>query len=765
MSAKEPGTRPAWLSTPLYAFDIPRELVSSLVLRQNEEEVASTETKPSPPASAPPVETVSSAPRIGAPACSMCPGCGSFDNVQQQRSHFRSLWHRYNLVVKQHHVQMPSAAASVPLVSREELDQMCATLEDDDESPDELTALLRRLDLSSHDTSQEAENHARTVRIMSDALRSPIWWYETSKAAEVRLEQTQLGIYRDVLHAAAPPDAKPSTYLASLSTPRLTMRPGTYGWSGKRVHGTQHVGRAMQMHVLDGQGLFPHETGDESLDSDSDWDMSMDESESSVAPSSDEEDSSRAMAPLPPLRLWTFIMMGGGHFAIATVALNLHVMPQSERAKARGTKPQRSVLVVAHKTFHRYTTRRKQGGAQSAQDATGRHAKSAGANLRRYGEAQLTKDIHTLLGHRRWRDLIERSEHVWIRTSMRSAHGVLWQWPGHDTSPLDAKQAQGALSHIPIATQRPTIGEIMRCFFELVRVKVAHLTPEDLAAQDDAHRHAMARALRVSDAQQHQQQRPPTRPARPARRDAKESHIRERWERLVTMVRRGKLDALVNFIQRHNDMLQEALTADTSLPAYASAQAIDAPLPLWWRESQARGSMVPTNLLQLAAASDQADIVHFLLVEERADPTLPVAAALPHHRTAYDLCPSKSTRAVFRRLMAEQPTWCRWDEMGQGGARVPSALTAEMEEAQSSKTRHRRAAMRDKMRERDARAEVKPADTPPAPAPVSTLGHLWQRLGGSAPAEDASLSDDMRRRIEREKRARAAEARMQRNKS
>ena len=113
---------------------------------------------------------------------------------------------------------MPSAAASVPLVSREELDQMCATLEDDDESPDELTALLRRLDLSSHDTSQEAENHARTVRIMSDALRSPIWWYETSKAAEVHLEQTQLGIYRDVLHAAAPPDAKPSTYFCLLYT-------------------------------------------------------------------------------------------------------------------------------------------------------------------------------------------------------------------------------------------------------------------------------------------------------------------------------------------------------------------------------------------------------------------------------------------------------------------------------------------------------------------------------------------------------------------
>lgn len=103
---------------------------------------------------------------------------------------------------------------------------------------------------------------------------------------------------------------------------------------------------------------------------------------------------------------------------------------------------------------------------------------------------------------------------------------------------------------------------------------------------------------------------------------------------------------------------------------------------------------------------------------------------------------------------------------------MPSALTAEMQEAQSSKARTRRAAMREKMRERESKAEKQealaeaPAPEPAAPARTSTLGHLWQRLGGSSaspsvPMDDASLSDEMRRRIEREKRARAAEARMQ----
>jgi Bacteroidetes VLRF1 release factor len=51
--------------------------------------------------------------------------------------------------------------------------------------------------------------------------------------------------------------------------------------------------------------------------------------------------------------------------------------------KTAGNKP------VAHKTFHSYTVRARQGGSQSARDGKSgtNHPKSAGASLRRYNEA------------------------------------------------------------------------------------------------------------------------------------------------------------------------------------------------------------------------------------------------------------------------------------------------------------------------------------------------------------------------------------------
>ncbi|WFD25684.1 hypothetical protein MNAN1_000648 [Malassezia nana] len=760
-------TRPAILHAPLYAFDLPPSLVSSLVVRAADEALTTPASEPTSQTNdrpaGPPTGT------LGVPACSLCPGCTSFRSVAEQRSHVRSLWHRFNLVVRQHAAS--GAQGTLEPVTLEQLEQMCASLErpdDDEEIVDELSALLQQL----HVRPGSDEDEDRNVKSVQEALRSPLVWYETPADAPMVLEQTQLGLYRDMLWAAAgsAADGARVPSLQVLSAPRLEVRPGTHGWPGKRVQGTHQVSRAMQMQVLDGAGLVPWLTPTHEPSS-SDDDSS---SSSSATLTSEDDDEPLMTAPalLPPLRLWTFIMMGGGYFAAATLALNIHSPPLSERAQARGRKPTRSVLMLAHKTFQRYTTRRKQGGAQSAQDASGRHAKSAGANLRRYGEAQLKTDIHTLLDSRAWRELIQRSEHVWVRTSMRAAHGVLWQWTGHAVSPLDEKQATGALSHIPIATQRPTLAEIVRVFWELTRVKVAHLSSAELAAQDEAQRAAMARALRQNSMQHVTQPPPPPPPkAAQAKKDEREKRQRARWERLVAMVRKGRLSALTQWLARHEAMLGQ----DTGeVPAaYERTVPIDQPFPAWWRAAEARGNApVPMNLLQLASAADQAEMVHYLLVERRADPTLPLARDDGAHRTAYDLCNTKSTRAVFRRLMAEQPDWYRWDEMGPGGARVPSALTAEMEEAQASKARSRRAVLREKLKERDAKAEAEAAAraaseqaaAAAAPPPVATpppASRGPQRLGGAPRAmPDASLSEEMQRRIEREKRARAAEARM-----
>ena len=70
---------------------------------------------------------------------------------------------------------------------------------------------------------------------------------------------------------------------------------------------------------------------------------------------------------------------------------------------------------AAHKAFHRYVTRRKQGGRQSVADGA-KSIKSAGSSIRRHNEAMLTREIRELL-------------HSWAPTHLRlalSGRGCLW---------------------------------------------------------------------------------------------------------------------------------------------------------------------------------------------------------------------------------------------------------------------------------------------------------------------------------------------------
>ena len=89
-------------------------------------------------------------------------------------------------------------------------------------------------------------------------------------------------------------------------------------------------------------------------------------------------------------------MTAGGHFAGAIVRVsNGDDEPEEEdtgRKKNKQKRPKPETEILLHKTFHRYTTRRKQGGSQGLNDAAGKKAISAGAMLRRYGE-QALRDV------------------------------------------------------------------------------------------------------------------------------------------------------------------------------------------------------------------------------------------------------------------------------------------------------------------------------------------------------------------------------------
>jgi hypothetical protein len=95
---------------------------------------------------------------------------------------------------------------------------------------------------------------------------------------------------------------------------------------------------------------------------------------------------------------WILLMLSSGHFSGAVIDLT-------------SGKP------IFHKTFHRYTTRRKQGGAQSSNDKSKGKANSAGAGIRRYNEQALQEEIAGLLTA--WKDHIQKAQMVFVRSSVQ----------------------------------------------------------------------------------------------------------------------------------------------------------------------------------------------------------------------------------------------------------------------------------------------------------------------------------------------------------
>ncbi|WVQ79107.1 hypothetical protein IAT38_001201 [Cryptococcus sp. DSM 104549] len=418
-------------------------------------------------------------------------------------------------------------------------------------------------------------------------------------------------------------------------------------------------------------------------------------------------------------RRLTFLMVAGGHFAGMVVGLRPRGKNERQEVKGAG-----DVRVLKHKTFHRYTTRKKQGGSQALNDNAKSKAVSAGAMLRRYGEQALQEEIRALLID--WAEDIHASERIFIRAS---THGKKSFW-GYEGAPIE--KGDERIRVFPFPTRRPTLQELLRCWHELTRVKISHFTADALQAQDDAYIASLlpkkqTKATPVVT---------PQPAATPVPRLSSEEEARiDRRRRLEEMIRKGRVDSLRPFLEKHRAEF-------TSSPVAES------------------------ELLALAASSSQEEVLRFLLEDARLDPAAPLPSD-PSKR-AYDTAPTKPLRNVFRRIAHAHPDW--WDWAGQ--AHVPSGLSEEQEQEQKGKKAERRKGLKDKLKEREkARAEAaekeeeeerereKEERKVQAATPSGVKGP--QKLGGKAAGADglAGLSAEMRMQIERERRARAAEAR------
>ncbi|CAD6570534.1 MAG: hypothetical protein TREMPRED_005887 [Tremellales sp. Tagirdzhanova-0007] len=488
------------LNRPISVYTLPTELLSNLSVR-------TIQAQPHGASSPPDQPRANAVTSVGGINCQTCPGA-AFESIEEQRAHFKSDWHRYNVKAK----------LIGRTVTEEELGNLVegvssisgSASSSSGSSNGKITRLLNKSHLDSArsvDSDEEAElaNRQRRAHLRT----AVIWFSPTCSVDNLGIpKDTQFGIHR----ALFPPYDTAADYLAGL--------------------------RNLQLRDSD-----------------------------------DGEERRIAM-----------LMVAGGHFAGMVVGLRPRGKNDRQDVKGAG-----DVRVIQHKTFHRYTTRKKQGGSQALNDNAKSKAVSAGAMLRRYGEQALQEEIRALMIE--WEEDIALSERVFIRAS---THGKKSFW-GYEGAVI--QKGDDRIRVFPFPTRRPTLQELLRCWHELTRVKVSHLSQEALQTLDDAY---------IASIQPRKQPPKPTVALAPPsstplvpRLSPEEEARLDRQHRLVDMVRKGRLEALRPFWDKHQ-------------------------------------SEFDSSILGTAASSGQEEVLLWFLQEVKIDPTAPIEG-----RRAYDLASTR----------------------------------------------------------------------------------------------------------------------------
>ena len=411
-------------------------------------------------------------------------------------------------------------------------------------------------------------------------------------------------------------------------------------------------------------------------------------------------------------------MIGGGHFAAMVVSLT------PKQTKSAQTGPlTREATTLAHKTFHRYTTRRKQGGAQSANDAAKGAAHSAGSSLRRYNEQALTDEVRLLL--QEWKGMIDTSELLFIRATGSTNRRTLFG--PYDSQVL--RQNDPRIRGFPFSTRRATQNELMRSFVELTRVKVMEVDEAAIAAAKLASEEAAKQAAAAKISKQ-------SSPVTPKRSEEEETALHHTTQ-IQALIRRSKVPALLSYLSNNS------LPPDFLFQPQDSQQNFHAPTPL-----------------HLAASQNSTPLVSGLLVKGGANPTLTNGDG----KTAFDLAGDRSTRDAFRVARSELGE-SKWDWEA---AHIPAALSraeAEKRDArekkeEAKKEEGRRKAEEARLAEEGPKVVGGPLGKAAGRGRALALGQVQKTAQEKREEEARGLTPEMRIRLERERRARAAEARM-----
>ena len=406
-------------------------------------------------------------------------------------------------------------------------------------------------------------------------------------------------------------------------------------------------------------------------------------------------------------------MIGGGHFAAMVVSL---------APKQASGSSQRQAIVLAHKTFHRYTTRRKQGGGQAANDAAKGAAHSAGSSLRRYNEVALEQEIRALLSE--WKNLIAATQLIFIRATGSQNRRILFG--PYENQVLHQNDARNRT--FPFSTRRATQAELMRSFVELTRLKVSRVDEAALAAAAGPEAAASPRSTVSSTNRPSPSSKPPAPQSSPEEQEAL-----HHTSQLQSLIRRSKAPALITYMTSHS--LPPSYRFHP--PTHPSNHHASTPL-------------------HLASSNSHPAIISALLQKLNADPTIPNSEGRP----AFDLAGDSRTRDAFRVARHElgEGAW-DWEK-----AHVASGMSAQEagERAERERNERERVEM-ERRRGEEERLKREGPVVPEAKGPAAGRKAEIRKTGEERREEEGrGMSEEVKRRMEREKRARAVEARMKR---
>ncbi|KAF9872177.1 ankyrin repeat and zinc finger domain containing protein 1 [Colletotrichum karsti] len=631
---------PELLRRPLYVYDIPAEVLTTLSLKPD----ASIPDQAPP---SPPPKDRASSDLVGSQACSLC-GL-TFTTVLDQRSHLKSDWHHYNLKQKLRGEKPVTEVDFEKLVG--DLDESLSgsdSSESDDDEDDAsrkestLTALLKKqaslADKRNPPAMTENDEEEETSGRKGKG-KPPLIWF----SSPLLPSNTYFGLYRAILTGE---ELRDETKLLD-------------------------VVKKKQLEPI----AIPRVPKDGSV-------------------------------PLPAVAYkgphFFLCMIGGGHFAAMVVSL-------APRQNKSSGALNREATVLAHKTFHRYTTRRKQGGSQSANDNAKGAAHSAGSSLRRYNEQALVEDVRELL--REWKGLLDTSELLFIRATGATNRRTLF-------GPYDGqvlKHNDTRIRGFPFNTRRATQNELMRSFIELTRLKVREINPEEPKPQTETSTPTKT---------------PTSKPAKPKLTEEEETALLH-TSQIQALIRRTKLPALLSYLKQND------LTPDFQFQP--PEQNHHSPTPL-----------------HLAAHQSAAPLVLGLLTRGGASPVV----TNKDGKTAFDLAGDRATRDAFRVARSElgEDKW-DWE-----AARVPAPLSkadADKRDEREKKEKEGKEAERRRAEEERLRSEGPQVDDKRKKAGLASTAPL-KSAQEKREEEARGLTPEMRMKLDRERRARAAEERLKR---